>query len=98
MIAKRESFLKYGLPSPMIELALSKKLTVTSIKATSIEVLTSKYGLTTDEASFIKKHLARKPIDNKIVDSLLVNNNFTCCCCLGAKGNSFIIHHIEEYE
>lgn len=98
MNKKIEPFLKYGVPSPLIDLAISKKLTVTSIRATSIDVLMSKFDLTSSEARFLKKCLNRIPIKNEILEELLINNNFTCCCCLGEKGQSYIIHHIEEFE
>jgi hypothetical protein len=98
MDKKRGALLKYGLPSQIIEVAIAKGLAVTSIKANSIEILVAKFGLLEEDAKFLKQYVARKPIADAIVDSLLVNNNFTCCCCHGIKGHTYIIHHIEEYE
>jgi len=98
MDKKREVLLKYGLPSQIIELAISKGLSATSIKSNSIKILVDKFGLLKEDATFLKQYVARKPIADDIVDSLLINNNFTCCCCRGIKGDTFIIHHIEEYE
>jgi hypothetical protein len=98
MSKKELTFLKYGLPSDLVNRLLIEKLTVSSIRNTSSKTLVEKFNLDKEEVRFIKKCIVRKPIANSVVNDLLINNNFTCCCCLGQKGKSFIIHHIEEHE
>jgi hypothetical protein len=92
------TFLKYGISSSLITRILKEKLTVSSIRKISNKLLIEKFNLQKDEVKYIKNCIIKKPVDKNVVNNLLINNNFTCCCCLGQKSNSFIIHHIEEYE
>ena len=50
------------------------------------------------EAKHLSRCVKRKPIEIDIVNILLEASNYTCCVCKGVKGQSYIIHHIEEYE
>lgn len=95
---KEKNLLKYGIPMSLVEMLLEADLSVSTIRATSISNLVTRYGLTEVNAGYIKKCIARAGIDLAILDQLLLNNNFTCCCCLGTKGHSVIVHHIEEHH
>lgn len=92
------TFLKYGLSTDIIKRLLNEKLSVTTIRKLSNANLVEKFNLKLEEVKYIKQHIVRKPIEKNTLNSLLINNNFTCCCCLGEKGQSYIVHHIEEYE
>ncbi|MFD2917723.1 HNH endonuclease signature motif containing protein [Psychroserpens luteus] len=98
MDKKLQNLIKYGLGQKMASYFIEKGLSVTSIKGNSKKNLIEKFGLTKIEADEAKNKISRQPIDKKVVNDLLLHNNFTCCCCLGNKGKSYVIHHIEEYE
>jgi len=93
-----ETYLQYGVPSDLAAKYASIKLAATTFKATPLDSLLQKYGVNVDEATLVKQCLKRSPIDEGIVQALLENNNFVCCCCKGVKSDSYIIHHIVEYE
>ena len=98
MNKKINNFIKYGIHQDLAIDLISKGLNVTTLKSTSIENLIEKYNVDEIIASEIKKLVSRTPIEDKVLDELLLNNNFTCCCCLGGKGQTIIVHHIVEYE
>ncbi len=98
MNKKTYNFIKYGVSQDLAFDLISKGINITTLKATSVKNLVSKYNLEKVVAEQIKKLLNRNPIDKAVLNELLINNNFTCCCCLGNKGLTFIVHHIEEYE
>jgi len=98
MNRKLNNLLKYSIHEDLANELLSKDLSVTTLKATSIKNLVDKYGLDKVVATEVKRLVQRQPIDDTVLDELLLNNNFTCCCCLGNKGKTILVHHIEEYE
>ena len=59
---------------------------------------TSRYGIEKEEAKRIKKCIKRQPIEMDVVQKLVENSNYLCCCCKGMKSDSYIIHHLVEYE
>ncbi|RWP07137.1 HNH endonuclease signature motif containing protein [Mesorhizobium sp.] len=88
---------QYGVSSDLAQRLQDAGLNVTKIRALAKTDLT-KYGLSEPQAAELKKCVARKPIENDLVDILLARNNHVCCVCKGIKGTSIIIHHIVEYE
>jgi len=92
------TYLQYGVPNDIAENLAQKGLPVTTFKATSNENLVDKYGLTLDVIEVVKERIQRQSIDSETIETLLENSNYTCCVCKGAKGKSYIIHHIEEYS
>lgn len=98
MNRKSDNFLKYGIHLDLAIDLISKGLNVTTLKSTSVKNLVEKYNLDEIIASEIKKLVNRTPINDEVLNELLLNNNFTCCCCLGSKGQTIIVHHIVEYE
>lgn len=93
-----DTYLKYGVSSDIALKYESIGLSVTTFRATPISKLIDNYGISHEQASLVKQYITRKPIDEEIVQSLLENSNFVCCCCKGIKSDSYIIHHIVEYE
>ncbi len=93
-----DAYLRYGVPLEQAIKYESLKITVTSLRNISTDNAVSLYKLPIEEVKWIKKCITRQPIDENIVHALLENNNFVCCCCKGIKSESYIIHHIEEYE
>lgn len=93
-----DTYLKYGVASDVAIKLEELGLSVTTFRNVSISQLFDKYDLSKDEVSWVKRCITRKSIDPAIVQSLLDNSNFICCCCKGVKSDSYIIHHIEEYE
>jgi len=98
MKAKISNLLKYGISSYLAKELIFKGLNVTTIKNTSIKNICHQYGIDMIIAKEIKNLTKRHPINKEVLDDLLLNNNFTCCCCTGDKGQSIIVHHINEYE
>ncbi|WP_179250325.1 tetratricopeptide repeat protein [Burkholderia contaminans] len=93
-----ETYIKYGVS---IDLALKYeglKLSVSSCRALSSIVLSERFGIDEHESAFVKRCISRQPIDEDVVHKLLEASNYLCCCCKGKKSDSYIIHHIEEYE
>jgi hypothetical protein len=97
-LKRTDRFLRYGVSSDLAGKAVSAGLTITSAKSLGRNVITSKFGLTADEAEAIKNAVVRKPIDADVLYHLLERSNFTCNVCKGVKSHGYIIHHIEEYE
>lgn len=95
---KLNNFLKYGIHQDLAIELISKDLNITTIKNTSAKNLVNKYGLDNSLAIEIKNLVKRTPIEDSILNKLLLNNNFTCCCCIGNKGQTIIVHHIIEYS
>lgn len=93
-----ETYLQYGVPSDAAKRFESYKLSVSTFRATSIQKLFEHYGISSEEASQVKRCINRKPIQQEVIQKLLESSNFVCCCCKGIKGDSYIIHHITEYE
>lgn len=93
-----DTYLQYGVESNVAIKYENMKLPVTTYRTTSIENLMSKYGVKKEEAKRIKKCIQRQPISIDVVQKLLENSNYVCCCCKGMKSDSFIIHHLVEYE
>jgi hypothetical protein len=92
------TYLRYGVSSDIAIRLEGLDLSVTTFRATPIEKLIDNYGLSSEEASWVKQCIVRQPIEEDISLKLLQNSNFVCCCCKGIKGDSYIIHHIIEYE
>lgn len=93
-----QTYLQYGIPSHLALKYTSLGLSVTTFRSLPIQKLVEIYGISDEEASQVKKGLLRQPIDETTLQDLLENSNFVCCCCKGIKGDSYIIHHIVEYE
>lgn len=93
-----DTYLQYGVPSEMALKYESIGLSVTTFRATPISQVVDHYVIPYDEVTWVKRCITRQPIDKEIVQRLLENSNFVCCCCKGLKSDSYIIHHIEEYE
>ncbi len=93
-----DTYLQYGVSLDMALKYESIGLSVTIFRATPISQVVELYGIPNDEVSWVKRCITRQPIDKEIVQKLLENSNFVCCCCKGMKSDSYIIHHIEEYE
>ena len=93
-----DTYLKYGVASDVAIKLEEFGLSVTAFRTLNITQLVDKYNLDKDEVSWVKRAITRKAIDSTIVHNLLENSNFICCCCKGLKSDSYIIHHIEEYE
>ena len=98
MKTKIDNFLKYGIHQDLAIDLISRDLSVTTLKSTSVKNLVEKYNLEKIIATKIKKKVNKIPIKGEVLNELLLNNNFTCCCCLGNKGQTIIVHHIVEYE
>jgi len=98
MTSKFLNLLKYGIREDLVKDLISMNLCLTTLKATSVKNLVDKYNLDDEVAKELKKLVLRQPIEDKVLDELLINNNFTCCCCLGDKGKTILVHHIDEYE
>lgn len=93
-----ETYLRYGVPSDLAVKFESLGLSATAFRATPTQKLVEHYDLSAEEVSWVKQCITRQPIDDEVIQKLLENSNFVCCCCKGAKGDSYIIHHIIEYE
>ncbi|ELX7501676.1 HNH endonuclease [Vibrio fluvialis] len=93
-----DTYLKYGVASDVSIKLEELGLSVTTFRALNITQLVDKYNLDKDEVSWVKRAITRKAIDPTIVHDLLENSNYICCCCKGLKSDSYIIHHIVEYE
>lgn len=89
--------LQYGVSQDLGRRAVDAGLTVTKIRASSQKDIVAK-GFTAQEAKALKAAIVRKPIDERVLSSLLDRSNYLCNCCKGEKGSSFIVHHIEEYS
>ncbi|WP_213879510.1 HNH endonuclease signature motif containing protein [Pseudomonas sp. dw_358] len=96
--APYQNLVKYGVPSNLADKSIAAGLTVTNIRATSQKTIVGKYGMSKDEAIFLKKAVMRQPIDSDTVQTLLERSNFRCCVCKGDQSAGFVIHHIVEYE
>lgn len=92
------NLLNYGIDENLSSKVLDLGLNITSIRATSKKNLAEKYGLTEREISILKQRIHRRPIDDEVLEKLLINNAFTCCVCQGVKSDAYIIHHIEHYN
>jgi len=92
------TYLQYGVSSELAMKYESLGITVTNLRTLSIEKAIELYHVPLEEVKSIKKCITRQPIDDDVVQRLLENSNFVCCCCKGIKSDSYIIHHIEEYE
>lgn len=90
-------FLQYGVSQELGRCAVAIGLTVTKVRTASQKDLRDK-GFTTEEAKALKVAVIRHAIDETVLLSLLENSNYLCNCCKGDKGQSFIVHHIEEYS
>lgn len=93
-----DTYLKYGISSDVALKLEALGLSVTAFRNTNITQLVDTYNLEKAEVSWIKRCITRQAIDSVVIQSLLENSNFVCCCCKGVKSDSYIIHHIEEYE
>ncbi|MCM1242744.1 MAG: tetratricopeptide repeat protein [Roseburia sp.] len=93
-----DTYLQYGVESDIAAKYEKMKLPVTTYRATSVENLMRSYGVEKEEAKRVKKCIQRQPISIDVVQRLLENSNYMCCCCKGMKSDSFIIHHLVEYE
>ena len=93
-----ETYLRYGIPSDAASKYEAVGLSVSTFRVTPIKKLVEHYGISSEEASWVKQCITRQPIQEEVVQELLENSNFVCCCCKGIKGDSYIIHHIVEYE
>lgn len=91
------TFLQYGITTEFSDILVSKQLTVSSSRSTSLTALSSKYGLTTEQAKLLKECVNRQPIEKDILHLLLESSNYTCVVCKGIKGTAFVVHHIEPY-
>ncbi|SDA97848.1 HNH endonuclease [Mesorhizobium qingshengii] len=90
-------FLQYGVSQDLGQRAVAAALTVTKVRAASQKDLVDK-GFLKDEAKALKDAVARQPIDEVVLLLLLERSNYLCNCCKGDKGQSFIVHHIDEYS
>ena len=93
-----ETYLRYGIPTDEASKYEAVELSVSTFRVTPINKLVEHYGISSEEASWVKQCITRQPIQEEVVQKLLENSNFVCCCCKGIKGDSYIIHHIVEYE
>lgn len=93
-----DTYLQYGVPSDMALNYESIGLSVTTLRSTPIGKVEEHYGIPYEEVKWVKHCISRQPIDKEIVQKLLENSNFVCCCCKGLKSDSYVIHHIVEYE
>lgn len=92
------TYINYGVSAVNAEFLEHHKIPLSTFRATSKKLLIDNYGLDEALIDTIKEAIQRKPIEDDIIDTLLERSNFTCCICKGQKGNSYIIHHIEEYS
>jgi len=92
------TFIQYSIPSDLATKLTNLDLTISKCKALNKKDLMEKYGLEAKEVEFIKVCIVRQPIDKNLISLLLENSNYTCNVCKGSKGDSYIIHHIEEYS
>jgi hypothetical protein len=92
------TLMKYGIANDLAAKAHSAGITVTKASSLSQKDLISKFGLSRTEARILSRSVRRSPIDENTVQALLERSNFVCAVCKGAKGQSYIIHHIVEYE
>lgn len=92
-----ENLIQYGISSDMAERSSNLGLTVTKIRSLSNEDLKNKFGLSIEEAKELKTAINRQPIDGDTLNTLLERSVYTCNICHGAKGASFIVHHITPY-
>jgi 5-methylcytosine-specific restriction endonuclease McrA len=90
-------FLQYGVSQELGQRAVTAGLTITKVRTASQKDIKDK-GFTGEEAKALKAAVVRQPIDEAVLLSLLENSNYLCNCCKGDKGQSFIVHHIEEYS
>jgi len=88
-------FLQYGVSQELGQRAVTAGLTITKVRTASQKDIKDK-GFTGEEAKALKAAVVRQPIDEAVLLSLLENSNYLCNCCKGDKGQSFIVHHIEE--
>lgn len=93
-----QNLLGYGISDELASKASNNKLTLSKIRALSIEDMVSRFKMSAEEAAELKKCVVRKIIQSDVVLQLLSASNFTCNVCKGSKGHSFIIHHIIPYE
>ncbi|MGA1940283.1 HNH endonuclease signature motif containing protein [Arcobacter sp. YIC-310] len=93
-----ENFIKYGIDKSLSLKLETNDLTISKCRNLSKKDLKEKYNLSENEISIVKNAVIRKPIDSDTIDSLLTNSNYICNICKGKKSDSFIVHHIEEYE
>ena len=90
-------FLQYGVSQDLGQRAVAAALTVTKVRAASQKDIVNK-GFSTEDAKALKAAVTRQPIDEEVLLLLLERSNYLCNCCKGDKGQSFIIHHVEEYS
>lgn len=90
-------FINYGIPSELAVKCEANGLTVSTVKVIPQKDLIAKYGLTKDDAKFVKHAIQRTPIEIKVSRILLQKSNYCCCLCKDSA-NGYIIHHIEEYS
>lgn len=93
-----DKYVQYGVPNDLAIKYEQLKLSVTNFRNLPLEHLYENYSIDRQEAKMVKRCIKRQPIALSIIDALLYNSNFLCCCCKGMKSDSYIIHHIEEYE
>lgn len=96
--SKFQRFVQYGLSSEDAIALVDRKLSVTTVRTTSQKNLVAKYGLTPKMAARAKAAVKRAPIEPDTLAFLLHGSAYLCCCCSGLKSQSYIVHHIKEYE
>jgi hypothetical protein len=94
----RETYIQYGVASDLAEKLSLLGLPKSTFDKTSKKNLCERYGLGNEEVKLVKELIKRHPIDENTIEHLLESANYVCCVCKGTKGNSYIIHHIEEYS
>lgn len=92
-----EGLVQYGISLELAERAAVAGLTVTKVRALSLQDIVMKFSLNDEEARELKDGVQRQPIEADVLYLLLERSNYTCNICRGTKSASFIIHHIKPY-
>ncbi|MBM7843019.1 HNH endonuclease [Herpetosiphon giganteus] len=92
------TYLQYGISTDIAKDLISKNLSISSIRSTSLKNMINTYHFDEVTAKFVKNAVLRKEIDENIIYQLLKNSLFKCCCCEGTKSPSYVIHHIIEHH
>ncbi len=82
--------------SSLASRASTAGLTTTKIRSLARKDIVNRYGLAAEEAAELKRCVARRPIEPRVVQALLDRSNHACCVC--KSSGAIIIHHITEYE
>jgi hypothetical protein len=87
MPVRENTLLKYGLPQGLVDKLVSMDLSASTIKVTSTNNTKLRYSLDDIEANLAKSYLKGKPIDEDILNTLLLTIIFLVAVVLVVKAS-----------